>query len=178
MELVNPFKALRERKGLTLHALSVRAGVSRYLIIRTEQGCFPTPPPRLLSYVVGYLNGDELEILEDYAKFQVEVRKRNSRLLNTFPVGAPENQHPFTYWRTHAENGPFNLTEVSKRLCVAQPVLYHFEHKPRQQGSIPSQLLLALEQAGYTLDELNELKVAYDNYRRYLREAPKGLATA
>lgn len=174
---VNPFKALRERKGLTLHSIAVRAKVSRYLVIRTEQGCFPDPPPKLLSYYITAFGVNRSEIIGEYHEFQKETRLLSGRFLGEFPTNVPTGSHPFTYWRTMPHVNDFNLTEVSKRLCIAQPVVYHFEHYPRQQGSIPAQLLLALEEAGYTTLELASLKEAYADYRKYLRERPKSLAS-
>lgn len=175
---VNPFKALRERKGLTLHTIAVRAKVSRYLVIRTEQGCFPDPPPKLKNYFVTAFDQDPWELNYEYHQFQRQTRELNGRFLGEFPTDSlPHTEHPFTYWRSKLPGNDYNLTEVSKWLCIAQPVVYHFEHYPRQQGSVPAQLLLALEHAGYTLDEVNALTAAYADYRRFLKERPRSLAS-
>ena len=174
---VNPFKALRERKGLTLHSIAVRAKVSRYLVIRTEQGCFPDPPPKLKNYFVTAFDQDPWELNYEYHQFQRATRELNGRFLGDFPSVQKNDRHPFTYWRTLPGHNDYNLTEVSKRLCIAQPVVYHFEHYPRQQGSVPAQLLLALEHAGYATDEIRALENAYADYRRFLKERPKSLAS-
>ena len=171
----NPFKRVREERGLTLHTMAVRVGVSRYLLIRTEQGCFPSPPPIVENYYVNQLKISRQELLEDYHDFQRATRQHHGTFLG--PVGDfNDADHPFTYWRSSANKNEFNLTEVSKRLCVSQPVLYRFEHYPRQQGSVPAQLLSALTDAGYTTEDLTKLKDLYAKHRKFLREGANTLA--
>lgn len=191
----NPFRALRLRKGLTLNAVSVRAKVSRYLVIRLEQGCFPDPPPRLLDWWVTHQGASEAALREDYRAFQLFTRSKNSRLFGDLPVGVlanaaqhralkspvppshyPDDRHPFIWLRTRP-GYEFNLTEVSKMLCVAQPVLYHFEHYPRNQRSVPAQLTAALKDADYLEGEIEAFIDAYDDYRKFLRYRPKSLAS-
>lgn len=167
----NPFRQARERRNYTIQALAVKAKVSRYLVIRTEQGCFPEPPPRLLNYVTQAFVLDPDELTNDYHDFQKEMRWLNERLLGPlpdFPNTAP-SWHPFVLWRQHTNNNNFNLTHIAKSLCLAQPVLYHFEHKPRQQASVPAQLLSALADARYSREEIQDFKLAYNDYREYLR---------
>lgn len=167
----NPFKALRERKQLTIHTIAVRAGVSRYLIIRTEQGCFATPPPKLLSFFAEAFGINEIEFTQEYNQFQQDTRWENGKFLGEFPQldDFPEDVHPFTMWRSQINKNDFNPTQVSKMLCVAQPVLYHFEKYPRRQGSVPAQVLTALSDAGYDQATLDRLVKAYARHREYLR---------
>lgn len=103
--VVNPLKQLRLSKRLSQEVLAHRAGVTRQLVIRAEQGVYASPPPRLLDYLLEVAslpcaldvdtNGiphdppliptpvevlgldDEGVVYHRYAQFQTYTRKHN-----------------------------------------------------------------------------------------------------
>lgn len=168
-EVSNPFKRIREARGLSQQFIAVRAKIGGYFVLRNEQAIFLNPAPSILRVYVRELNCDEDELIEGYKAYQLWVRKTNGRrVLGSVPTIAelPANVHPFRYWKANAN---INTTGVSKALCVAQPVLSHFENKPRLQQTVPKQFLDALKDAGYTSSELELFEAAYDRHRAFLR---------
>jgi transcriptional regulator with XRE-family HTH domain len=168
-EVSNPFKKIREDKGLSQQFIAARANVGTYLVLRTEQATFPSPPPSVLRVFTRILHQDEDELVEGYLAYQRWVRRTNGRrVLGEVPTlkDLPPNVHPFVFWK---ERQNLNTTGISKAFCVAQPVLSHFENKPRLQQTVPKQFLDALRDAGYTSHELETFEALYDRHRAYLR---------
>jgi hypothetical protein len=168
-ETSNPFRRIREAKGLTQQFIAVRAKVGHYFVLRTEQGLYPNPPPSVMRVYIRELNCDEEEIINEYHDFQLWVRKTNGRSpLGDVPTLNELNaaMHPMKYWRARQN---ISVVGVCKAFCVAQPVLSHFESKPRLQQSVPKQFLDALRDAGYTSYELELLEASYERHRAFIR---------
>lgn len=170
----NPLREIRLAFGLSLDRLAHRSGVSRQLIIRAEQAVYADPPPRLLTTLLEYeLEGydDYDSVLAQYHAFQVVTRKNSYGKLNpgfdflTVPVGV----HPFVDWRVRsgikARIGP------AKFFCVHPALLHKFEVQPHLVITPPGDLLLALEQSGYSKELLASLGTAYDTYKVFLRRS-------
>lgn len=169
----NPFRALRERQGISQYELARRVGISKHAILRLEQGMYAQPLPAVVNYFLGYfpkLYSSPSRLIQEYENFQIETRQYNSRLIgdiHTDLTSLPVGTHPLTYLR---ENYGLNLTEFAKKLCIAQNVVFYFEKRSIHQHTVPDQLVHALWDADYTEAETDHLAEAYAGYREWITE--------
>lgn len=183
MSNVNPLREIRLANRLTLDNVAYNLRTTRQFVIRAEQAVYATPPPRLLKYLldlnlpesvtdraVGLGMDDELIVYHLYREFQRAVRKKNFGVLLTdydFPKHPTAlHQHPFVAWRwassVQARIG------VSKLYCVHPALISKFETSPNLCASPPGELLLALEESGYSKELLASFTKAYDTYKANL----------
>ena len=78
------------------------------------------------------------------------------------PVGNFEEYHPFIKWRK--ASGINSTVKIATLFCVHPTTLQNFEKKSLERD-VPSQLLDALQESGYSIDELLNLSRLYRNYR-------------
>lgn len=163
----NPFRRLRAKEGISQYELAARAGVSKHAILRLEQGMYDKPLPTVLDYFLENFRVSEKDLLSDYSDFQIAVREENARLLGDIAnlIDLPVGTHPLTFLREHAQ---LNLTELAKKLCISQTVVFNFENRAVTQHSVPSQLIHALHDADYTQEETDLLVNSYMEYRNHL----------
>lgn len=168
---VNPFKTLREKQGISQYELSRRTGLSKHAVLRLEQGMYPNPLLAVVDYFIAYFPKlTPVGLSNDYQEFQIATRQLNSRLLgDLLPSLAlvPHAKHPLTFLR---ESVGLNTTEVAKKLCIAQNLVYYFEQRSIHQHTVPDQLITALWDADYTEQETDALKEAYLAYRQVILE--------
>lgn len=165
---VNPFRALRERQGLSQYEFARRCRISKHAILRLEQGMYAQALPAVLEYAESCTNLSRHTLEKDYHDFQITTRENNSRLLGDISQelqSTPVGTHPFTYLR---ENRGLNQTEVAKRLCIAQNTVFYFEKRAVHQHTVPKQLIEALWDADYTEQETYALEEAFLKYRERL----------
>ena len=175
----NPLVKMRRNLGLTQVQLAERTGLSRQIIIRTEQAQFPVPSQVLLDYFYEqsqYM--DEEAVILNYVEFQKVIRAQNGVdsinpvLLPTFPTRAylalfdATPIHPFKFWRTNS-NPPVTVVHVAKCLCVHQGMLYKYEDEPHLVNTTPGQLVEALTDAGYPDSTLRDLQLCYNEFKEY-----------
>lgn len=168
VRIINPFRRLRLAEGLSQTDLAKRAGLSKHAVLRSEQGMYDKPLPSLVSYFTENHNVSHASINSEYAEFQIAKREANSRLLGDITHlldSKPSHAHPLTYLRRIQG---MNLTELAKRLCISQSVLDTFEKKPVNQHTVPTQLIVALQDADYSEDETNKLCLSYEHFRESL----------
>lgn len=165
---VNPFRALRERQGLSQYEFARRCRISKHAVLRLEQGMYAQALPAVLEYATSVTDKSNLTYEKEYHDFQIATRESNSRLLGDLLLeltACPVGNHPFTYLR---ENRGLNQTEVAKRLCIAQNTVFYFEKRAVHQHTVPKQLIEALWDADYTEQETYALEEAFIRYREHL----------
>lgn len=157
---VNVFKELREAQSLSHQSLAMKCYVSKLALIRLEQGCFSDPLPSVIDYYVGR-GESELRLRDAYIEFQQETRRRHYLLFGsdlTFDLSLP--LHPLRQLRRG-----INPTDLSKRLCLPQATIEHFEKKWKTQQSVPKQLASALSELGYRQHDIEGFKRNYKAWR-------------
>lgn len=187
-EVVNPVKHLRKNVlNLTMEELCRACKVSKTLIIKNEQGCYPSPSAVLTLFFRRHVEYfDEQHFNDQYSLFQYHTRRLSYGLLlpnfplqeylNRLPVGAEPNTqisnepfyHPFEYWRMCSIKQP-NLYQISKAFCTHQGILFKFENQHHLVNSVPDPLVSALLDAGYSRDTLIQLDLAYREFKQYMR---------
>ena len=162
-ELINPFRSLRLKEGLTLGELSAYAKVDIRALTRSEHGMYTNPLPGLVDYWVGKGRISEGILVSEYEDYQIGVRRHNHLLFGpSLDFSANSNIHPFRQLRAR---GPFTLTECCKALCVPLDTVQYFEKKWRTQIIVPKGVINALNQAGYSRPALRGFTEAYASWR-------------
>lgn len=169
---VNPLRTLREAAHCTVKEMADLADVTSQAIIRSEQGVYERPLPKLLSALWRYAPESDLHdegvLLADYHHFQRQVRESNYGRLDEhhyFLSGQPS--HPFVAWRL--ASGLSARISISKLFCVHPALVTKFEMQPHLCSTPPGQLLYALRESGYSETKLDALTDKYSEYRRSLR---------
>ena len=172
MEAVNPLKTLREAAHCTVKEMADLADVTSQAIIRSEQGVYERPLPRLLQTLWRYAPESDLHdegvLLADYHHFQRLVRESNYGKLDEL-YKFPRNKHPFVCWRV--DSGLSARISISKLFCVHPALVTKFEMQPHLCSTPPGQLVYALHESGYTKEQLQELAEAYTDYRTFCRSS-------
>lgn len=169
----NPLKTLRESYNWTQEDFARFAGCSKLLVIRTEQGCYPAPPPVILDFLrrsprLKEGDYDTEAFLAEYIEFQRLTRQENFGRLNpTYDFEAASPTHPFVAWR---ESSNLNATQVSKYYCVQQALIYKFEKQHYLLNSLPAPLVDALMESGYGQSLINRLAIAFDQFKQLQSE--------
>lgn len=212
---LNPFRSLRELGGYryidenneydvkaplihnrTIIDLATSAQVTKQALIRTEQGTFPSIPPKILEYYQG-LGVPYATLVNGYEIFQRLTRQRNyllfgRPLLVRRALKEAPHQHTFTVLRglwhypsrelsaqasldDYAKYSyaspvglPLNVTEIAKLLCLSQGSLTRWENHPKRQKSVPKHFQNALIDNGYRMKDLSAIAKHYANYRSHL----------
>jgi transcriptional regulator with XRE-family HTH domain len=165
----NPFRELRTRQGISQYELARRAGISKHAILRLEQGCYAEPLPSVLEYFLKYFDIPQYKLLEQYREFQYNIRFSNALLLGDSLterlLSCPVGLHPLTYLR---EGVGLNPTQLAKALCISQSTIVYFEKSSIHQKTVPNQLMGALHDAEYTMEDTDSLVLRYHEYRKWL----------
>jgi len=166
MEIINPFKEIRNQLGYSQVKMANKVGISKHAILRCEQGMYTEPLPSYLNWVVNHTTVTRHELLAQYEAFQVQVRESHQLLLGSFDLSPdpPVGTHPLVWLRQRFK---FNPTSLSKALCLNQTVINYFEQNPINQRTVPEQLLTALKDAGYPNYDLALFEKWYRDYREF-----------
>lgn len=173
---LNPFRALRQRSGLSQYEIAKRAGVSKHAVLRLEQGCYDQPLPSLIEYFTEHHDITNVQLRNSYRDFQYKRRLESldclgesiADSLELCPVGI----HPLVFLRTLEHLNP---TQLAKMLCISQSTVVHFEVRSVHQHIVPVQLIEALHEVGYTEEDTEALSESYNLYREWLN-ASKSLS--
>jgi DNA-binding XRE family transcriptional regulator len=174
MDAENPFVALRHELGQTQETTARLAGVSRNFVIRCEQGIYTNPVNKLSKFLLSKTDPQtDLAFANSYYRYQTEVREDSYEaavLPHQYPFSdyraslmSPGWEHPLAFWIRGSLTRP-SLTAVCLAFCVPQSVMWKWTKTPHLVNSVPSQFLLALEEAGYSLTSRDNLEQAYDDY--------------
>lgn len=175
MNAVNPLRALREAAHCSVKEMAELADVTSQAIIRSEQGVYERPLPKLLHALWRYSPESDLHdegvLLADYHHFQKLTREANYGKLNEHFLFryVRSGEHPFVAWRLVS-----SITAriaISKYYCVHPALITKFEMQPHLCSTTPGALRFALLESGYTEALLDRLQEAYSNYRYACRSA-------
>lgn len=171
-EPINPFKSLRKQKGLTLGDIEAYTGIDRRALSRVERGLYTNPLPNLINYWVRKDIATEGQLLNDYADYQDLQRARHYKYFGeSLNVDSALDQHPFRQLRANRPSLatgfklPVGLTECCEALCLPLDTIQYFEKKFRLQRSVPKNLLNALNQIGYSREEIEGFERVYVVWR-------------
>lgn len=152
------FKTLRLQEQMTLESLAKQVGVTKHALIRLEQGTFSRPLEPVIDYWEQIHGYSHMQIRDAYDGFRTSKRKERPRIFGPLLTFTMTPIHPLRQLRSFSGLG---LTETAKQLCVPQATLQHFEKKWKTQQSVPKELINALAENGYFV---NELRVFNHNY--------------
>lgn len=167
----NIFKLTREQQGLSLSKLASLSHVSKSTIIRTEQGLYPLPSPKLISA----LNLKYETTIPAYLAFQTWTRFRSG------PHGKPPFLSPNVFHnfgaRLDVTVHPMvqlldgrSILDFCKAFCLKPDLVTKWISKPHLVITVPSPVIEALMVAGYAETRAVQLSHAYRRYREYYVE--------
>jgi hypothetical protein len=172
MPPANPFKELREGLGVGINELAKLALVDRKAISRLEVGMYTRPLPSMVDFWVKRGVATEGELTNDYEVYQIKQRQRYRFYFGaTLHVDASSALHPFRQLRarrpSYHDNTPLpvGLTACAQALCIPLDTLQFFEKKYRLQQSVPKPLKEALNQIGYSREQIRTFENAYKAWR-------------
>lgn len=158
----NPFLELREKRGWSQSECAKLIGVDVRAIDRLEYGLYTSPLPSVLNYWFQASDRSLPEILSAYEEFVYETRRTNHRYFGNLHINISSGVHP---WRVIRASSNLTLTQASKLMCVPLDTMQYWEKKWRVQKIVPKSILLALNQMGYTQNELNKFQEIYASWR-------------
>lgn len=162
-ELINPFLSLRLKHKLTLGELAAYSRINIKALSRSEHGMYTNPLPALVDYWVNRQAISEGVLVSEYEYYQIGVRRHNHLLFGrTLEFRTDINIHPLRQFRSR---NAYGLVDLCKALCLPLDTVQYFEKKWRVQQSVPKGLLLALNQAGYTRQQLWQFQEDYQKWR-------------
>lgn len=163
----NPFLELREKRGFSQNECAAKIGVDVRAIARLEHGLYTSPLPTAVNYWINLGAITTPELLTAYEEFVYETRRANHRHFGHLHVNLSSSTHPFRVLRS-----PYTLTQAVKLMCVPLDTLQYWEKKWRTQHGVPKSILLALNQMGYTQQELAKFQFIYKEWRQlHLQDA-------
>lgn len=160
---------------LSMQATADEIGISKNGYLRAEQG-FYTNPDKVIAYFSAKYDISEYDLERAYNDWKTNVRHTHFRAFGQFTEQLPYHGHPLNCLlnnlRRPLSQGvlllPITLTEFCKLLCISQSTATRWMNKPAQQQTVPSEILGALKEMGYTDIELRTLQQRYKEYRRGL----------
>lgn len=171
--LSNPLKVMRLSHSLTMDQLAAKVGCGRLLIVRNEQGVYVRPSPKLFQWLLDMTGESESTQLRAYYKFQEQTRLENYGKLRDDIDFTMESlggiPNPLIKWRLTSEPR-LNPTQVAKLFCIHPIAIHKVEKQPWLANSIPTQIIQALTQSGYSKELLTNFEQAFVNYKQYRSE--------
>lgn len=168
----NPFTDLRVNRGLSINQLALSSKVNNKAITRLEKGMYVNPLPRMVDYWVNLGLCTEGEICSDYEHFRYLQRDRHRFFLGpSLSVDTTDPIHPMRQLRSRRPSVidglplPVGLMDFCEALCLPLDSIQHFEKKFHSQKSVPKELKLALNQIGYTREQIRTFETHYELWR-------------
>jgi transcriptional regulator with XRE-family HTH domain len=183
---VNIFRSIRANLKLSHQDVANETGLTRLYVIRAEQGVYPLPAQRLITWALkavsspNSVTSNESWIVDEYRNYQRRCRQENGPikfhpLLTENPdlfrmllrKSAPilqSREHPFRLW---LRDGRYSLSvmQACKAFCISPTLLQRFVAEPWRVHTVPAPVRDALSEAGYQADLLDLLEEAYTLYR-------------
>lgn len=167
----NIFKLTREQQGLSLSKLASLSHVSKSTIIRTEQGLYPLPSPKLISA----LNLKYETTISAYLAFQATTRFASG------PHGRPPFFSPDDFLifgsALNVTMHPLiqmlkgrSLLDFCKAFCIKPDLVTKWVNKPHLVITTPGPVIEALLIAGFPETKVIQISHAYRRYREYYVE--------
>jgi transcriptional regulator with XRE-family HTH domain len=172
---INPFTELRLNRGLSINQLALSTRVNNKALNRLEKGMYVNPLPRVVDHWLSVGVVTEGELLSDYENFRYLQRRRNMFYLGpSLAVFTEHSVHPLRQLRSRRPSIvdpelqlPVGLFEFCEALCLPLDSIQHFEKKWRTVQSVPKELKLALNQTGYTREQISTFERHYLDWRRF-----------
>lgn len=160
--MINPLAKARKSLGLTQEELAHRAGVSKVLIMRLEQGLLTKPTVSVLNA----LFRDPIEqakALDDFDVWKVVVRKQNVGKLRAALVNWNGD------WLVLRSGVADSKAGFCKLFCIHPQVLDNFESGIRDRRKLTGYLRSVFTDAGLTDEEILyiEQKLADFNFNGF-----------
>lgn len=172
----NIFRLTREQKGLSLQKLATEANLSKATIIRTEQGLYPLPSPKLIKA----LNLSYDTTIPAYRAFQTWTRTTVGHAFFS-----PNDFHGLAIRSRH--NHPFvfllrgrTVLEFCKAFCMKPDLVNKWVTKPHLVVTIPGPIIEVMAEAGIPEKHIRQLSAEYRRYRDFytnLQRVQTGLQT-
>ena len=151
-EISNPIRKIREELGLTQSALADVAGVTEQVILKTEQGLYPTIPPSTMR-AMAHLSNLSVGLIEALYEDWINQELRKVKL----PTGnvlaeAWNSRHTFHGWRVvvcRLNSVPDSVNSFCKLFKMNPYVIQKYETGKMRQT--PLQLV---ERVAYIKGEL------------------------
>ena len=170
---INPFTMYRTDIGLNYNQLALYTGINNKALVRLERGMYVNPLPRAVDYWVNKGVCTEGELLSDYENFRYLTRRRNEFYFGSTLLFVLNNPvHPLRQLRSTrpslVDNQPLpvGLFDFCAALCLPLDSIQGFEKKWRSVQSVPKELKLALNQCGYTRDQIGFFEKFYKEWRQ------------
>jgi len=148
----NPLKLTRTNLNLTLQNLADISGLGYQTVLRTEQGLYKEISPRLLL-ILRHRGVDTKTLVQQYGEWRKEKRKNAGGKLIHYHliIQVIPSKHPFQVWLELS-----GLSEIGfcKEFCVNRPIVHKFLKQPYLCGSVPTEIIEALSEAGYSTEVL------------------------
>lgn len=168
----NPFSELRMDRGLSINQLAIHSRVNNKALTRLEKGMYVNPLPRMVDYWVNLGLVTEGELCTDYENYRYLQRRRHPLFLGaSLGVDITEPVHPLRQLRSQRPSIasgialPVGLMDFCDALCLPLDSIQHFEKKFATQQSVPKELKLALNQTGYTREQISTFEIHYTLWR-------------
>lgn len=167
----NPFTDLRDNRGLSINQLAIATRVNNKALTRLEKGMYVSPLPRVVDYWTNLGLCTEGEVLSDYEQYRYLQRRRHPLFFGaSLSVDVSHILHPFRQLRLyrpdleHNQPLPVGLFDTCAALCLPLDTVQHFEKKITQQ-SVPKEIKAALNQIGYTHQQIRTFESHYEMWR-------------
>ena len=158
----NPIKELRLSVGLSQSRLVELSGLSKLVVVRTEQGLYASPSQSLVRPLV-LLNPDytSAQVLREYLKFQEYTRASQvywvNRVTPALLVGSlSKTLSPVASLRSLAPLVSQSRMGFCKSLCLHPNSIRLLENG--SQGTLPSALVVGLKLAKFPPESLDILR--------------------
>lgn len=161
----SPLSEFRRVEGLTQAQMAHLSGVTRLMVLRSEQAVFPQLTLSLLSGMlnraiittsVGQVLASEEEIQDAYGAFQRQTRRINYGYLTPDLPNYEPSISPLKQWRLSSDQHG-SLVGLAISFCTHPVGLTQVERG--LQKTIPAQFVTALLDSGYDEDTLEELQL-------------------
>lgn len=168
---LNPFTILRTKSGFSIAELSRLAHIDEKALVRAEDGTYTQPLPSLVEFWVRNISElSTVDINSDYEDFVLAQRERHKFYFGRSLLVDVNGIHPFRQLRARRPSKhdnsilPVGLVECSRALCVPLDTIQFFEKKLTQK-SVPKPIKTALNQTGYTSEQIRQFEAAYHEWR-------------
>lgn len=167
----NPLKARRLLAGWTQDDFANYAGVTHDNIVRNEQGLFNRPSPAVLACICEYTGENPESVTKEYTAWIAHKRRSDytRQLLKrtiSFPNSEKLKNHPFLLWRLAIAPGTSRIA-FCQLLCLHPATVLKYEKG--EQRPMPSQIRVALKEAGMDQKYLEMLAKLGSEYYTFLR---------
>lgn len=126
-DLVNPIKRIRETAGKTQKDYASLAGITEQVVLKVEQGLYPTLPPSIHRVAAMLSITETMEGIEDEYEEWIKQELKSVKLPNTILPVSPSDM---VTWRSivcRLNEQPNSVVALCKLLKINPYVIQKFE---------------------------------------------------